>query len=673
MCFLASGVQIPLLTDVIIILGLAVLVILAFNRLRVPPIVGYLITGIVAGPYVLGLIEAGDEVEMLAEIGVVLLMFTIGLELSLKNLLRIWRSVFILGGLQVGVVLLVTALAATQFGLGIEKGIFLGFLAALSSTAIVLKTLQQNLELDTLHGRNVLAILIFQDIIVVPMMLATPLLAGQAENVGLTVLLLVAKFAGLLGGVVVLSRYVMPWVLLQVAKTRSRELFILTMVAICFAVAWGTAQIELSLALGAFLAGLIVSESEYSHQATSDILPFRELFASFFFVSVGMLLDVNFFAEHPFVILLVTLLVMLLKFGLVAGVALAFRLPFRTVLLVGLMLAQVGEFSFILSKTGLEYKLLTGDLYQYFLAVSITTMALTPFLVLGAQRISSLILRTPLPEQLKQRLKRTTPDADTLNEEANEVKLEDHLIIIGFGVSGQNLAKVAHKANIPYVILETNPDTVRTFQRKGEPILFGDASAEHILEHVHPERARVAVVAITDLYATQLVVAQLRQLSPNLHIIARTRFLKQAGNLLSSGASEVVPEEFESTIEIFSRTLNRYLIPKEEIEEFARSVRIGSYERLRNEEIWLPENAPRQESGTRVEVSTFRVPAGSWLAHKSLQELKLRQQYGLNVVAIRRNEQLIAEIQGETTLHPLDELFVFGQPDNVNAFCQSLR
>jgi CPA2 family monovalent cation:H+ antiporter-2 len=668
---LASGVEIPILNDVLIIIGLSVLVILAFHRFRMPPIVGYLITGVLAGPYVLGFVQADANVEILAELGVVLLMFTIGLEFSLKSLLRIWRAVFIMGGLQVGLSVLFTTLLAGQVGLPWAQSVFLGFLFSLSSTAIVLKVLQQNMQLDSLHGRNILAILIFQDIIVVPMMLMLPIMAGQADDVTQTVLWLVVKFSGVLVFVAVAARYLMPWLLFQVAQTRSRELFILSMVVICFAIAWATAQLGLSLALGAFMAGLIISESEYSYQATSDILPFREIFASFFFVSVGMLLDVDFFLAHPVSILLATLGVILLKFVLVSLAAVSFRLPMRTVLLIGLSLAQVGEFSFILAKVGMGYSLLSDTLYQYFLSVSTLTMALTPFIILGGQRISSLIMRAPLPVPLRQHIRSRLRTEGELDDRT--AHLFDHLVIIGFGLNGQNLAKVARKAQIPYIILESNPETVRHFQGLGEPILYGDASMEHLLEHVHATSARVAVVAISDPQATRQTVAMLRHLSPNLHILVRTRYVKQVEDLLAAGASEVVPEEFETSIEIFSRVLNTYLIPQDEIVAFGRKVRESSYSLLRGEGLVLPLDAPQQQARSKVDVSTFVVPDGSWLARRSLQDLSLRQQYGLNLVAIRRNKDLLEHVDGDTVLHPLDELYVFGKPENIQAFCQAMR
>lgn len=665
------SVQIPFLNDLLIIIGLSVLVILAFHRLKIPPIVGYLITGVVAGPSVLGFVKGGHEIDMLAEVGVVLLMFTIGLEFSLRSLLRIWRYVFIGGGLQVALSVGLAALLARQGGLPWSQAVFIGFLVSLSSTAIVLKVLQQKGELDALHGRMVLAILIFQDLIVVPMMLLVPIMAGQAGDLTSTLLWLSLKVLGVLAFVAVATRYLMPWLLYQVARTRSRELFILSMVVVCFAVAWGTGELGLSLALGAFLAGLIISESEYSYQATSDILPFRELFASIFFVSVGMLVDVQFFVAHPGAILLGTLGIMVLKLLVVVLAILWFGFPVRTVLLVGFALCQVGEFAFVLAKMGQGYGLLTNNLYQYFLSISTLTMVLTPFVLLGAERLSSLMMRAPLPARLRQRLAQRS--YGTQLPQSDHAPLEDHLVIIGFGLNGQNLARVARSSGIPYVIIETNPDTVRKFQYKGEPIIFGDATKDHILEHVAIVRARVAVVAVSDPVATRQVVVLLRQHNPALHILARTRYQGQVEELLQRGANEVVPEELESSIEIFSRVLGHYLVPQEQIVAFGRKVRQAGYQALRDESATAIAEVPRQQSKARIDVTAFTVPRASWLAHRRLADLALRKQYGLNIVAIRRDEELITHVYGETQIQPQDELFVYGEPDSIQAFCQSLR
>ena len=305
--------HIPLLQDILILLGCSTLIVFALQKFKLPSIIGFLLTGIIIGPYGLSLINAVEQVEILSEIGVILLLFVIGMELSIKQLVSIKKTVLVGGLIQVGLTAITTGTIYYFLGYPWNASVFVGFLFSLSSTAVVLKTLQDRKEISAPHGKNALAILIFQDIIVVPMMLITPLIAGVSDNIGLSVLSLLLKFAVVLVITIISTRYIVPNLMHAVARTNSKELFLLVTITICIAIAFLTSEIGLSLALGAFIAGLIISESEYSHQATSVILPFRELFTSFFFVSVGMLLDLNFFLGNIPLILLLVLGVFIVK------------------------------------------------------------------------------------------------------------------------------------------------------------------------------------------------------------------------------------------------------------------------------------------------------------------------------------------------------------------------
>ncbi|RLA92873.1 MAG: potassium transporter KefB, partial [Deltaproteobacteria bacterium] len=566
--------EIPLLNDIVIIFGLSIVILFICHRIHVPSIVGFLLTGILAGPYGLGLVKAVHEVEILAQVGVMLLLFTIGIEFSLERLLQIKKSVLMGGPIQVSLTLLIAFLIARQIGQPLGESIFIGFLISLSSTAIVLKIIQERAEVDTPHGRTTLGILIFQDIIIVPMILVTPLLAGATGDSGKSAFLLIAKGIGIIGLVIVSAKWIVPQLLYQITKTRSQELFLLSIVVICLAVAWITSSAGLSLALGAFLAGLIISESEYSHHALGNILPFRHAFACFFFVSIGMLLDVSFIFRQPQIVALITLSVLVLKsiIGSFATVLLGF--PLRTSILVGLALGQVGEFSFILSKTGVEYGLLTGNIYQIFLAFSILSMAATPFIITLAPRLTDIILRLPLPKRL---ISGFFP--------VSETKVEDkkhHLIIIGFGINGRNVARAARVAGIPYAIIEINPETVRSEQAQGEPIYYGDATQEAVLQHANIKAAKIVVVVINDPTATRRITEIIRRLNPKVHLIVRTRYLQEMKPLYELGADEVIPEEFETSVEIFTRVLTKYFIPRDEIERLVAEARSDGYEMFRS-------------------------------------------------------------------------------------------
>ncbi len=650
--------QILLLNDILIIFGMSVVILFACNRLRVPAVVGFLFTGILVGPYGLGLIKALHEVEILAEIGVVLLLFTIGIEFSFQKMLQIRRSVLLGGALQVGITSLAAFLVARHLGQPVGEAVFIGFLFSLSSTAIVLKLIQERAEVDSPHGSTTLGILIFQDVAIVPMILVTPLLAGTAGGSGgAAALLLVAKGVGIVVLVIVSTKWVVPRVLYQVARTGSQELFLLSVVAICLSVALLTAGAGLSLALGAFLAGLIISESEYSHRALGNILPFRDAFTTFFFVSIGMLLDVGFLLREPAAVALLALGIVVLKSAIAALAALLLGLPLRTAVLVGLALGQVGEFSFILSRTGVEHGLVTGDLYQLFLAGAVLSMAATPFVIALAPRIADAAVRLPLPRRLKAGL----GPAPGVADEAGR----DHLVIIGFGVSGRNVARAAGVAGIPYAVIEMNPDTVRSEQARGEPIHYGDATQETVLEHANVPEARVVVVAINDPTATRRVTEAVRRLNPKAHLIVRTHYLQEMKHLYDLGADEVIPEEFETSVEIFTRVLTKYLVPRDEIERLVTAVRADGYEMLRSLSGLPASVADLKLQLPHIEIVTLRVAEGSALAGRSLAQAELRRRHGVTVLAVRRGPEIEVNPPADMELRPGDLLFILGPPEKI--------
>ncbi len=649
--------EIPLLNDIVIIFGLSIIVLYICHRFQIPSIVGFLLTGILAGPHGLGLIKALHEVELLAEVGVVLLLFTIGIEFSLKSLLQIKKSVLLGGSLQVTLTLIAAFFIASHFGQDFGQAVFIGFLAALSSTAIVLKLIQERAEVDSPHGRTTLAVLIYQDVIIVPMILFTPLLAGATGNLGETFLILSAKGIGVIALVILSARWIVPQVLYQIARTRNRELFLLSVVVICLAVAWITSSMGLSLALGAFLAGLIISESEYSHQALGNILPFRDVFTSFFFVSIGMLLDVGYLFQQPLLILLIAIAVLALK-TIIAGFAtILLGFPLRTGILVGLGLSQIGEFSFILSKTGIEHGLLAGDVYQMFLSVSVLTMAATPFIIAAAPRMADIVLRLPMPKKLR--------DGFYFSPSTGKTRKNDHLIIIGFGVNGRNLAQAARSGNIPYVIIEMNPEVVRKQSAKGEAISFGDATQEAVLKHADIEDARIVVVAINDPAATRRITECVRKLNATVHLIVRTRYVQEMQPLHELGANEVIPEEFETSVEIFTRVLAKYLIPRDEIDKFIAKVRLDDYEMLRSLSPKSSSLSDLKFQFPDIEISTFRVEERSPLVGKSLAQIQLRKKYGVTLLALHRNSKIVSNPGGAFTTCANDVFFVLGQQDEI--------
>ncbi len=649
--------DIPLLNDIVVIFGLAIVVLFICNRLRVPAVVGFLLTGIIVGPYGFGLVKAVHEVEILAEIGIVLLLFTIGIEFSFERLLQIKKSVLMGGSLQVLLTFLATLFIVRQFGQAFGEAVFIGFLVALSSTAIVLKLIQERAEVDSPHGRTTLGILIFQDIIIVPMILVTPLLVGATGNLGGSVLILLTKGIGIILLVFISTKWIVPRILYQITKTRNQEIFLLSVVVICLGVAWLTSKAGLSLALGAFLAGLVISESEYSHQALGNILPFRDVFTSFFFVSIGMLLDIGFLFQQPGIIALIALGILVLKSFIACFTVVLLGFPFRTSILVGLALGQVGEFSFILSSTGVEHGLLAGNIYQMFLASSVLSMATTPFIIILAPRAADIILRLPLPKRL---ISGFYP--------VSEIKVKakkDHLIIIGFGVNGKNVARAARLSDIPYAVIEMNPETVRSEQAQGEPIYYGDSTQEIVLQNANIKDARIVVIAINDPASTRRITKIIRRLNPKIHLIVRSRYLQEMKPLYELGASEVIPEEFETSVEIFTRVLAKYLIPRDEIEVLVAEIRSDGYDMFRTLSKASSSFSDLHLQLPDVEISTLRIVERSPLVGKSLAEIELRKKYEVTVLAIRRNSQILSNLNVNMPLCANDVLFVLGQPNRV--------
>ncbi len=666
---LASAVEIPLLYDIFILIGASVIVVLICQKLKIPSILGFLITGILIGPSGLGIQDGSNEVEMLAEIGVILLLFIIGLEFSLKSLAAIKRTVLLGGSVQVFGTITFTALILYLFEFPLANAVFFGFLVSLSSTAIVLKMLQESGEISSPQGRTSIGILIFQDIIVVPMILFTPLLAGQSDDVMTELLLLSGKVIAIIILLLLSARFIVPKLLYEVAKTKSQELFVLTIVAICVSTAWITSQAGLSLALGAFMAGLIISESDYSHQATGNILPFREVFTSFFFVSIGMLLNLKFLVDHLLVIIVLTMVVAILKFSIAALAAWVLKFPVRTVLLTGLALFQVGEFAFILSQTGVSTGLLSPEYYQYFIAVSILTMAATPFVILNGDQISRLMKRTNIPQKIAQ-LRPNINDKQTIYEIGKT--LNDHIVIIGFGINGRNVAKAAKHLDIPYVILEMNANTVKKEKSLGEPIVYGDGISPHILEHVHIEQARVVVIAISDPSAINKIIASVRVKSKMVHIIVRTRFLKEIEQNLQLGADEVIPEEFETSIEIFSRVLYKYLVPIDTINEIADNIRKDNYNIFSH--LKKAGDSHRRLSLPNLNIVILTVhKSRSKLIGKNLSELDVRNKFGINIIAIRRHDEFLENIDQNTKILTEDILYVLGKNERIKEFQSKIR
>jgi CPA2 family monovalent cation:H+ antiporter-2 len=650
-----EGTYATLFTDIVVIFLLSVLLLLILYRVKIPSVVGFLITGIIVGPAGLGIIQNQDSIDFFAELGVIFLLFTIGLEFSISHILKSRQFVLIGGSIQVfSTILVCTGLMAIA-GWDLKQAVFIGMLISLSSTAIVMKVLADRGLVDSPHGRAALGILIFQDLIVIPMMMVTPILAGdKTETPSLITLVL--------GGILIIavvflsSRYVIPHLLHYAARLKNREMFLFVVIGTCLLIAYLTSSIGLSMALGAFLAGLIISESEYSMYAMYNMIPFRDMFSAFFFISIGMIFDISYFLSHPAAVAALVIAIILVKYATGTVAAVASGLSARSSVLTSLCLCQVGEFAFILATTGVQEGILPPDMFQIFLDVSIVTMGLAPLLIGMSARVSP---------GLSAPLYRFIPDRACDIEPGEIEQIRDHIVIVGYGLNGRNVARSARAAGVPYRIIDMNPDTVRDERKKGEAIMYGDAVQPGVLEKAGICTARVLVVVVNDPFATQQTVRLGRILNPGLYIIARTRFVGEVATLLELGADEVIPEEFETSIEIFTRILHKYLIPEDEIERLIREIRSGGYQMLRSISSspvafdYLGNLIPD------IDTKTIRVSESSPLIGHSLIESQLRTRFHVTVIAVRRGKRIIINPAGEERIQFSDVLMVIGRPDDI--------
>jgi CPA2 family monovalent cation:H+ antiporter-2 len=659
-----------ILGELVIVLAASVLIIFISHKLRLPSVVGFLLTGVLIGPGGLSLVRNDTTVRTMAEIGVVMLLFTIGLEFEPARLKRIRRNFSLGGSLQVALTTVVTiGLLWGLFGVRFEAALFYGFLVSLSSTAVVLKILGDRGELDSPQGRISLGVLIFQDLAVVPMIALVPVLANAGTVSAGAIAVRFALSGAVIAAVFALARFLMPGLLHLVVRTRIREIFLIATLFLCLGMALLTSSLGLSLALGAFLAGVLLAESEYSHQVVSDVLPLKDVFNSLFFISVGMLLDFGALGTSMLPRTLIVVAGVLLVKALVVMVTVGILgYGSRIAIMTGLALAQVGEFSFVLAGVGRASGFLSGQTFQLFIASSILTILATPLLI----RVSP-----ALADRGARALRWKGRSADDRRKAGRD--LEGHVIIAGYGLNGRNLAHVLNEAGIPYVILELNPITVREAAAEGEPIIYGDVASRTILEEASIGRAKGIVFAISDPSMTRRGVKAAKSLNPAAFVIVRTRYAAEIDDLLKAGADDVIPEEFETSIEIFTRVLEKYHVPRNLVDAQVKVLRGECYGMLRGACSAVRPVAERiadlLAAGT---AETYFVGRDSWPAGKTLGSLGLRGRTGATVIAVVRGSETFTspgadfEVLAQDTLvlvashRDMDRAFLYlatGAPD----------
>jgi CPA2 family monovalent cation:H+ antiporter-2 len=544
-------------------------------RLRQPALVGYLLGGVLFGPHGLGLIHSTERIDAVAQVGVALLLFAIGVEFDLRTLATV-RNVAIGGGLlQIALTVAAVSLPAVAYGVGGDAAFMFGVFAALSSTMAALKILDERGESDSLHGRIATGILIIQDLSVVPIAVLLPILSQTPERLALALGLAAGKAVLLIAGTYLLAARALPWALLRIATSRSRELFLLTVIALALGTAFVTEILGLSIAFGAFLAGLIVGRSEVGHRALSETLPLRDVFAAIFFVSVGSLIDPRFVLASLGTILPLALALVAVKAALTTGIVRGFGFDGQTAVTVGLTLAQVGEFSLVLGQLAQRQGIITAEHYAVLLAVTLVTIVATAPLQGAAG---------PLRVGL-----RAIPGcgrwfADPLTPHTGPEPLTQHIVICGFGRVGRAVADVLSARGFRYLVIDLNPHIIADLHREGIPCIYGDAVQPAVLAHAGLERARSLACAVPDSGSAEAIIRAARSISPRLDVIARARDAMDLGELRAAGAAEVVYPEFEAGLEFIRHILHRYGVSLMEIQGVLQAQRSAQYERRDDEE-----------------------------------------------------------------------------------------
>lgn len=628
------------LLELALLFALCVGVAVTFHRLRLPPIVGFLVAGVLVGPNAIGLVHHEDMVRQLAEVGIVVLLFAVGLEVPLGQIARLRRTILLGGGVQVVGTVVAAAGIAFAIGMPWPAAVFLGFLLSLSSTAASTKILVDHGELSAPHGRIVLGINIAQDLAVVPMILLIPML-GASGGDGNSVLTSLQNL-GMLAAVLLVARILARPLVTMVARTRNRELFVLFLATWCLSLAVVTAHLGLSLALGAFLAGILLADSDHHSQAQAEIEPFRDAFASLFFVSIGMLFDWRTLVEAPVTVAGCLAAVIVGKALLVMLAAQQLGQPAWVRLRAALTLAQVGEFSFVLVQLGQRSKLLPDLAEKIFLVVAVLSIALTPLLY-----------------GLGRRLAAGARDQGGATKPGGQDPRQGHAIIVGYGPTGRTIAAGLQAVGIPFLVSEMNAATVKSEKEKGVPIVLSDCTRVSALQALGVERANLLVLAVNDAAATTRIAQLARQLAPETHVLARTTYTAEADGLRRAGAHDVVPQELEASVEMLVRVLRRFLVPDDEIGRQVGAVRQrgGSGRHA----LHTPgEAADVVDFVPGIGFAVFRVQAGSACGQRTLAEVGIRRLTACSVIAVRRGGANLPAITPDTVLETGDTVVVIG-------------
>ncbi len=648
-----------LLEEITVIATVSVIVTLLLGRLKLPVVAGLVLSGALVGPKALSLAHDPEAIEVIAEVGVIFLLFTIGLEFSLSRLKNIFRQVALGGLLQVGVTTLVTSLICLSMDLSIPEAIVYGFVFALSSTALVLRTLGERGELDAPHGRFIVGTLIFQDLCIVPMVLIVPLLINGLDKpeTWQAIMFALAKATLVVVLLFAVSRKVIPHLFRWVNASRSNEVFILTVLCLCIGTAYLTSLTGLSLALGAFLAGMIVADTDFRHRAMGDILPLRDVFVSFFFVSLGMFFDFQLLAEKPMEVGLL-LLAFIGGKGLIAILAASFmRFPPRAAWLAGVGLAQFGEFGFIILQLAIQEGVVIESEIGTLLNAGILSMFLTPLLVYKAPHFTAgERALDPLAKLLRAR------SAEELEDRT--VGHSDHVVVIGYGLAGRLLTNSLSRLKIEAVALEMNSDNVELGRKLGDPVYYADATSEEALGHAHVESCRAIVIMINDNQAIERVISTIARMKVKAPVFVRTQYMRGSEKLSQELPVNIVASEVEGGLEILSLVLNQLQIPRNLI---IREVDQAREETMHSDREYSSSPLPLEaHAGLKdLKVEKLIVTAKSRVTGQSPRNLDLAESTGVSILAVRRQDSLLVHRLADIIFEPEDLVYCLGSKKDM--------
>ncbi|SHK87478.1 Kef-type potassium/proton antiporter, CPA2 family [Desulfatibacillum alkenivorans DSM 16219] len=642
--------------DIVVIVVTALAGGLIAQRLKQPLILGYILAGVLVGPYTWGRISPEEihNIELLAEIGVALLLFALGLEFSFKKLKPVSRIALIGTPIQIILIIAYGYLIGRFFDWEPVHALWLGGLASLSSTMVLLKTLESQGWMGTLSSRVMIGMLIVQDLAVVPLMIILPQMSNP--KAGLPILGVAAVKAVLfLGAMILVGVRLLPWVMKRVAGWNSRELFLLSITAIGLGVGYGTYLVGLSFAFGAFVAGMVLSESDFGYQALSDIVPLRDLFGLLFFASVGMLLDLNFLAANLKNILMLAALISIGKFLVFYSLSHAFGYGNVVPLAVGFGLFQMGEFGFVLARTGVAAQAIDKNLYSLFLSVAIVTMILTP-----------VVSRLTVPlYSLQKRLRKDAP-METI--QISEENMENHVIIVGGGRTGQYVGRVLQRMDEAFLMVEQDFRQVEKVKELGMPVLYGDASQEVVLEGAMVDKARLVLITTPALVTSQTVLRLARHANPDIRVIAMADSMEHMKLLREAGTCDVIMPKYEAGLEFARQALMDLHIPATEIQRFTNAVRLDLYESLLSQQVEYSTLDHLQRATDQLELVWVEIPENSFMKGKSLLELRIRTSTGASVVGVVRKGILYPNPEGRLAFQPGDMVAIIGNGEQAAAF-----